>query len=195
LRAGNRAYADGRHADALERYGRAAGRRPKDARPLYNAGAAFYRLERHDDASAAWGEVAGRGDAARAVRAGALYNLGGARYRAGDYRGAAAAYRAALALDPSDLDARRNLAVALKRLRQPPPPRSDDKKKDDQDQDKKQGGEDRPKPDKPRPQDSLTKDEAEQVMRAVAEREKAAQKDAARRAQGGRSRHPGKEDW
>lgn len=197
LRAGNRLYGKGLYEESLERYGAAAGKRPKDPRPLYNAGAALYRLDRHDDASQAWGAVAGREDLSADARASALYNLGGARYRAGDYKGAAQAYRAALSLSPSDAQARRNLVVALKRLRQPPPPKKDDKKGDDKknDPDKKDGQKPQ-NPDKPRPQDSLTKDEAEQVMRAVAEREKAAQKSAASRPQeGGRSKHPGKEDW
>ncbi len=195
LRGGNRHYKAERYAEALESYGRAAGKRPKDARPLFNAGAAFYRLDRHDDASAAWAAVAARQDVKPGVRAAALYDLGGARYRAGDYANAAAAYRAALALDPSDRDARRNLVVALKRLRQPPPPQQD-KKKDDKKDDDKKGADDRPKPDKPRPQDSLTKEQTEQIMRAVAEREKAAQKNSAPPPQaGGRSKHAGKEDW
>lgn len=197
LRAGNRHYGAGRYAEALERYGAAAGRRPRDERPLFNAGDALYRLERWDDASKAWAAAAERRGAAASARAASLYNLGGARYRAGDYKGAAEAYRASLALDPRDADARHNLAVALKRLRQPPP------RKDKGDKDKNGGEKDKPQPDGRRPQPSnprkseqLTREEAEQVMRAVAEREKGAQKRAAPPPRGeGQDRRKFKEDW
>jgi Ca-activated chloride channel homolog len=197
LRAGNRLYEKERYAEALERYGRSARRRPKDARPLFNAGAALYRSERWDDASQAWASVAGRKDAKRAVRADALYNLGGARYQARDYAGAAEAYRAALALEPGDADARHNLAVALKHLKDPPPPQQDKKGggKDDPDKPKPESGP-QSQPSDPRKRDQLTREEAEQVMRAVAEREKAAQKNAPPLPQGGgKDRQKGREDW
>lgn len=196
LRAGNRLYGQERYAEALQRYGAAAGKRPKDARPLFNAGGALYRQERWDDASKAWAAVAARPDLEPAVRAAALYNLGGARYRAGDYRGAVDAYRASLSLRPGDPDARRNLAVALKRLKEPPPqegPPKDDGRQPPRPQD--QGGQ-RPQPSSPRNRDQLTREQAEQVMRAVAEREKAAQKNAPPAPRGdGKDRQKGKEDW
>src|SRR5581483_425295 len=80
LRAGNRLYEQRRYDDALERYNRAAASRPQDPRPLFNAGDALYRLERADDASAAFESLAGRKDLPAGGRAAALYNLGNTRY-------------------------------------------------------------------------------------------------------------------
>ena len=111
LRAGNKLYGKGRYEDALERYGSAAGKRPKDPRPSFNAGDALYRLERLEDATSMYETVAARKDLPAATRAAALYNLGNARYKGRDFPGAASAFRASLALSPSDPDARHNLSV------------------------------------------------------------------------------------
>jgi len=209
LRAGNRLYGRERYEGALERYGEAAAKAPKDPRPAFNAGGALYRLEKLEDATAMYEAVAARKDLPAATRAAALYNLGNARFKSGDLPNAAAAFRGSLALSPGDPEARHNLAVTLQRLKNPPPPKSrQDKKKDEpqkpEDKDKKdkpQGGgggqDDRPKsPPKTRPQDQLTKEEADRILRAVGEREKQAQRQAqegqGRRAQG---KPPSAEDW
>lgn len=211
LRKGNHSYDKALYEDALSHYAQAQEKRPKDPRPAYNAGAALYRLERPDEAAAAWEAVAADPKTDKARRQSALYNLGDARYKKGDYAGAAEAFRGAVALDPKDAAARRNLAVAVYRQRRPPPQRKkqeekkkepekpQEQKKDDQ---KKQGGggdkgQTPPSEPRTRPQDRLTKDEADRVMRAVQEREKQAQKNAqqakARRAVGGKP--PTAEDW
>jgi len=209
LRAGNRLYGRERYEGALERYGEAAAKAPKDPRPAFNAGGALYRLEKLEDATAMYESVAARKDLPPATRAAALYNLGNARFKSGDLPNAAAAFRGSLALSPGDGAARHNLAVTLQKLKNPPPPKSQqDKKKDEpqkpEDKDKKdkpQGGgggeDDRPKsPPKTRPQDQLTKEEADRILRAVGEREKQAQRQAqegkGRRAQG---KPPSAEDW
>jgi Ca-activated chloride channel family protein len=208
LRAGNRLYGKDKYEDALERYAEAAAKKPKDPRPSFNAGDALYRLEKLEDATAMYEAVAARKDLPAATRAAALYNLGNARYKGSDFPGAASAFRASLALSPSDPDARRNLTVALMKLKNPPPPpkkkpdpKKEDPKKPADNKDKPQGGGggegEQPKsPPKTRPQDALTKEEAERILRAVSEREKQAQRQAqegmGRRAQG---KPPTGEDW
>jgi Ca-activated chloride channel family protein len=207
LRAGNNLYGKKKYEAAIERYGAAAAKKPKDSRPVFNTGAALYRLEKLDDAKAAFEAVAERKELPAATRAAALYNQGDARFKGGDFSGAAAAFRGALALAPGDADARHNLAVAIKNLKNPPPKekkqdqqKKDEPKKPEDKKDKPQdGGGDgeKPKPQpKTRPQDTLTKEEAERILRAVSEREKQAQKQAgegmSRRAQG---KPPSGEDW
>jgi len=208
LRAGNRLYGKDNYEAALERYGKSATKKPKDPRPAFNAGDALYRLDQLKDATAMYEAVASREDIPAKTRAAALYNLGNARFKTGDYQGAADAFRATLMLTSGDADARQNLIVTMNRLKNPPPPnkRGQDPKKDDpkkQDGKKDQpkdgaGGEaEKPKsPPKPRPQDTLTKEESERILRAVSEREKQAQRQAQegkeRRAQG---RPPTGEDW
>lgn len=207
LRAGNRLYGKEKYESALERYGEAAAKAPKDPRPAFNAGGALYRLDKLEDATAMYEAVAARKDLPAATRAAALYNLGNARFKSGDFPNAAAAFRGALSLSPSDPASRHNLSVTLQRLKNPPPPKQDkqDPKKDEpkKPEDKKDepqgGGADKEAPKSPpktRPEDQLTKEEAERILRAVSEREKQSQRQAqegkARRAQG---KPPSAEDW
>jgi|CXWL01.1.fsa_nt_gi Ca-activated chloride channel family protein len=210
LRAGNSLYGKELYDQAFERYSRAAQRRPKDSRPAFNAGDALYRMDRTEDAAAMFESVAGNKNTPPAARAAALHNLGNARYKGGDYAGAASAYRGALALAPSDAATRHNLAVALDRQKNPPKQqqKKQDQKKDDpnkpQDKkDKPSGGEggknDQEKnPPRSRPQDSLTKEEAERVLRAVNEREKQTQRQAQeerKQRAAAKPRSPTGEDW
>lgn len=207
LREANKAYGDEKYEDALELYGQASGRRPGDPRPVFNAGDALYRLDRDTDAAGAFDSVASGRGTPPSLRAAALYNLGNARYRTNDFAKAADAYRQALALDPADADARRNLVVAMNRKKVPPPdnqkkrsdkpdPKPEDKKDQDRDRDQKkeQGGGQT----KQRPQDSMTREDADRVMRAVAEREKSTRKQAGPAPAYGRKaapRPPTDEDW
>jgi Ca-activated chloride channel homolog len=211
LRDANKAYSNQDYENALEQYGDASGARPNDPRPVFNAGDALYRLDRATDAAGAFDSVAGRRDAPGALRAAALYNLGNARYQLGDYAGAAQAYRGSLQLAPGDADARRNLVIALDHKKNPPK-KDKNKRQNKNDQDKKnppppdqpkdkndQGGGGSGGQTKPRPQDSLTREDADRVMRTVAEREKAERKRASPAPSYGRKppppKAPGDEDW
>ena len=208
LRDANKTYDQKDYETALEQYGEASGQRPADPRPVFNAGDALYRLDRATDAAGAFSSIAVRREAPSSLRAAALYNLGNSRYQLGDYAGAADAYRGALALSPGDADARRNLVIAINRKKNPPPKKKSGPPKDknnppppDQPKDKndKSGGGGGAGQTKPRPQDSLTREDAERVMRAVAEREKAERKQAPPAAAYGRKppspKPPSEEDW
>jgi tetratricopeptide (TPR) repeat protein len=201
LRAGNKKYAEEKFDDALALYGDASGLRPSDPRPLFNAGDALYRLERDEDATAAFGSIAARREAPRDLRADALYNLGNTRLRARDYGQAVEAYRRALALAPGDEDARHNLVIALHHRKEPPPKqdKKDDKKNPQTKPDDKgkggQGGEQPKQPPRTRPQDSLSREDAERVLRAVADREKSPSKKSPEAVRGRPPKPPTREDW
>lgn len=208
LREGNHLYKMEQYEAALERYGAAAAKAPKDPRPAFNSGAALYKLDKPGDAAEFFSTVAARKDLDSALRSDAYYNLGDARFKTEELPAAAAAFRAALALSPGDAAARHNLAVTIKRIKSPPPPqrpkggeknKDEPKKPDDKQQaPKSNGGDKDPKKNqtKTRPQDQLTKDEAERILRAVNEREKQTQKQVqegkGRRVQG---KPPAGEDW
>jgi Ca-activated chloride channel family protein len=199
LRAGNRLYEKRRFEQSLQRY--RAAQRPGDARPEFNAGDALYRLEDFEEAARRFQGLAEDPKTPRELRAAAYYNLGGALVRKEDYAGAVAAYRRAVVLAPHDQDARENLAVALRLLKDPPPPK---KKCDKPDQDKKDdkkdqkggggGGKDsQPPPPAPRPKDGMSKEDAARIMRSVAEKEKAAGQ--ALQQASPHKRPPAEEDW
>jgi Ca-activated chloride channel homolog len=119
-RKGERLYAAGDYrgsAQALDR-ALAADSTPERA---YNAGNAYYRLKRYEDAAVRYRYSA----AERSLRQPSVFNLGNSLVRAAEdapersgelLLGAIGAYQEALRLDPADRDAKWNLEIALKRL-------------------------------------------------------------------------------
>jgi Ca-activated chloride channel family protein len=131
---GNRAYKRAEFEQALRSYTEAQVRVPDSPAIQYNIGNVFYRQQDYQRAAESYRKAleAARGGLARDT----AYNLGNARFQAGDYAGAVQAYRGALELDPADRDAKRNLEIALSRLK-PPPPKGGGQNRD-QDQKSKQ---------------------------------------------------------
>jgi Ca-activated chloride channel homolog len=119
-RKGERLYASGDFAGSAKALDRALA---ADTTPVraYNAGNAYYRMRRYEDAAARY-RLAAAGPSA--VRQPSVFNLGNALVRAAEEapeRGqllldAIATYEEALRLDPTDRDAKWNLELALKRL-------------------------------------------------------------------------------
>jgi Ca-activated chloride channel family protein len=116
---GERLYHEGKYPEAYGVFRRGL-ERDSSARLAFDAGSALYRLERYDEAVAAFRQSS----RAPEVRQKSLYNLGNALVRAAEERpgehelllDAVAAYEEALRLAPADAEARWNLEVALRRL-------------------------------------------------------------------------------
>lgn len=119
-RKGERLYASGDFAESAKALDRALS---ADSTPVraYNAGNAYYRMRRYEDAAVRY-RLAAAGP--REVRQPSVFNLGNALVRAAEEAperrqlllDAIGAYEEALRLDPSDHDAKWNLELALKRL-------------------------------------------------------------------------------
>jgi Ca-activated chloride channel homolog len=143
VKAGNAALAAGDPKAAVDHYERAQRAAPDDPAIAYDAGTARLAAGDLDAAVEALGAAAGepgratapdaKGDAgpdADTVRARAAFNLGNAHLERAqgqsaraDLQAAVDAYRRAIAADPDDPAARRNLQIAATRLRDLPPPR------------------------------------------------------------------------
>jgi Ca-activated chloride channel family protein len=116
---GERLYHRARYPEAYDVFRRGL-ERDSSVRLAFDAGAALYRLERYDEAAAAFRQAARTPE----LRQRSLYNLGNALVRAAEERpgepapllDAVAAYEEALHLAPADAEARWNLEVALRRL-------------------------------------------------------------------------------
>ncbi|MGD2153015.1 MAG: tetratricopeptide repeat protein [Gemmatimonadales bacterium] len=118
---GNRAYRGGDYAKAVERYRAALARGAAAPRLEYNLGTALFRVGQAEEARLLL-ESALRAQSPE-LRARAFYNLGvvltqGDPPRAEDLRAAIAAYRRSLLLDPSNEDARWNIELAMLRLQE-----------------------------------------------------------------------------
>jgi tetratricopeptide (TPR) repeat protein len=116
---GERLYHQGKYPEAYDVF-RQGLERDSSARLTFDAGSALYRLERYDEAVAAFRQSS----RAPELRQKSLYNLGNALVRAAEERpgepaallDAVAAYEEALRLAPGDPETRWNLEVALRRL-------------------------------------------------------------------------------
>jgi Ca-activated chloride channel homolog len=116
---GERLYHQGKYPEAYGVFRRGL-ERDSSARLAFDAGNALYRLERYDEAVAAFRQSSRTPE----LRQKSLYNLGNALVRAAEerpgepapLRDAVSAYEEALRLAPADAEARWNLEVALRRL-------------------------------------------------------------------------------
>ncbi|TBR17296.1 VWA domain-containing protein [bacterium] len=165
---GNRSYKKGDPGAALKRYQEKEETSP---RARFNGGAARYALGDDEGAETQFGaltqglEAAGK-DGVRGNDA--YYNLGNALYRQKKLDQAAEAYKRCLMIDPKDEDCRHNLVLALRPQKQKQDPKDQDKKDKPKD-DKK----DQPPPPGQRPQSQgMSKEDAERILQAAAEREK-----------------------
>ncbi len=216
---GNRAYRKGEYLRAVERYRTIMSRRGATPRLDYNLGTALLRLGESQEARELL--AAALREQSPELRARAFFNLGNALARgtpgqmtsADDLRAGVEAYRRSLLLEPNREDTRWNLELAMRRLedleRNPPPlsgsgdqqdaPPRDGIGEDDREQ---QGGEDAtfPQPGESERQQSIAPDMAEppfplelaeQILRAVEERERSLQREKLKR-QRTRGRGP---DW
>ena len=132
---GRKQYAGGNHPQALSRFERASGLRPKDARGRFNVADGLYKNGKFDEAATLFRSLGE--DAASPLAGPARYNLGNALYQKQDYRGAIRSYRDALRQSPGDLDARRNLEMALRALQE-----QQEQQKNQQQQNQGQKGQD-----------------------------------------------------
>ncbi len=110
----------GRFDEALRELSRGRTDFPGASVIPYDEGLAFLGKGQADSAAVRFREAMSlRGDP---PREGAAYNLGNLAMRAKDYARASRSYREALRLKPSDVDAKKNLEEALRRMRQPNAP-------------------------------------------------------------------------
>jgi tetratricopeptide (TPR) repeat protein len=113
---GNSAYRNGAYEDAIKRYTDAQLDAPEEPRLHYNLGTALYKQRQFDKAAEEFQRASGLDDARLA--ADAHYNFGNARFRKQDLPGAIEAYTKALELSPPHQDAKYNLELARKLLKQ-----------------------------------------------------------------------------
>jgi len=119
VRAANRLLATGKPedvAEAVNKYRDAMADAPEEEVLHYNLGTALYKQGKYDKAIEELQKAAGTDEAALAARV--HYNLGNCHFRQGKLDEAILAYKKALQFDPNDEDAKFNLELARKRLKE-----------------------------------------------------------------------------
>jgi len=190
---GNKLYQEKKYAEALKRYTEAQLEAPDSPQLHYNLGNVFYRQGEVEKAREEYRRALAAADASLDPRA--VYNLGNTFLNQRQYQEAVEAYQRALKLAPKDMDAKRNLELALLAMKQQKQQQNSSGKNSKQDQQQK-GDEPKPTPSgseeqkdkqgqqqqqdqpkqgqgQPRPKGSLSKEEAERILSALQEDEKA----------------------
>ncbi|NLT66193.1 MAG: VWA domain-containing protein [Acidobacteria bacterium] len=108
---GNSYFAEGKYVDAERAYMEARERDPRRPELLYNLGNSLIRQKKYGPGIRALQQAIETGD--DALKQKSWFNAGCALFLMGDYEASADAFIEALKLDPSDLDAKHNLEMAL----------------------------------------------------------------------------------
>ena len=141
----NTAFDEGEYQQALDDYERVGEELPERPEPDYNAANARYRLEDYERAQEELGAALldsySVGDEDLAART--LFNLGNALFQAEDYEGAIEEYKNVLRQNPDDVDAKRNLELALRQIEEQQQQQQEQQQQQDQQQ---QGQGDQPGP-------------------------------------------------
>jgi Ca-activated chloride channel family protein len=202
LEAGNRAFQRGQFEDALAAYREGVLKFPAVAELHQGAGNALYRLKRYAEASREYQEAVRATDPR--LRAAGHYNQGDAEVRANQLPQSLENYKEALRQHPEDPDAKFNYELVRARL--------EDSQKQQQQQGQGGGVPERKQPDqggdRPKQQpggqqgkqqgrafsdpQQLTREQAEQLLRALASEEQRVQSD---RLKARPSRHRRGKDW
>ena len=209
---GNDKYNNGRFPDAAAEYARALKENPANKKANFNLGTAIYKNAKllqagklalpqvqnipvdslaglMYDKSAEQFAIVANSVSNKDTLHRAWHNIGNCFLAKKDYAQAVSAYKKALKYDPKDEETRYNLAYALKHM---PPEKKDGGGGSSQQQQQQQDKKDQQKQEKP--QNQMSKEQAEQLLKAMMEAEKQ-QQDKRRQKQEDPSMNKLEKDW
>ena len=196
IKKGNEAYEKKDYETAITNYRKAAEKKTNNPVAPYNLGNALYRTNKSDEALGAY-DNALTNAVAKPDKAKTYYNKGVVLQNNKKLPECIEAYKNALKLDPLDEDARQNLQKALlqqKQNKEEQENKEKNKPKEDKQQKNKEKQKEEQQKESPKPQPSkLTKQDAEEKLKALLQQEKNLQ-DKIRRVNTGTLTKPEK-DW
>lgn len=219
VKKGNQAYDEADYKKALEFYHNAETERPESPELEYNMAGALYRDGAYEQAVERFSKAFNSTDIS--LEADAHFNLGNTYFRMGDFQNAIGSFENSLEIRPDDLDAKYNLELARKMLKEQAKPqeqeqdqKQEQKQQDEQqqeeqqqeeqeqdEQDQQQGGQDQDQQEnqdqqqqqqQTEEQKQMSKEDAERILNSLRDDEQDIQKKVKRqKATGG---YMGK-DW
>lgn len=187
IRHGNKLF----HAQSYDKseveYRKAISKNPRNAQAVYNLGNSLLAQQK-DSAAVVEFEKAGKMETIKVRKAMCYHNIGVICQKGQLYGEAIEAYKEALRNNPADEQTRYNLALCKKLQKNQPQQNKNNKNKDknkkdknknkDKDKDKnknKDKDKDKQKNKQPQPKDKMSKENAEQLLNAAMQEEKATQ--------------------
>ena len=136
VKKGNFAFMNKNYSEAVDYYHQAETDRPETPELEYNIAGALYEQGKYEEAVERFGKS--KNSESVALESQANYNLGNTYYKMGDYQNAIKNYEDALKLNPDDMDAKFNLELARKMLKEQMKPEQQDQQDQQQQQQEQQ---------------------------------------------------------
>jgi tetratricopeptide (TPR) repeat protein len=182
IRQGNREFEKQKYSESEISYRRAIDKNKGSADAVFNTGDALYKQDKFEDAGKQFAE-SHRMNEDRDKKAGSMYNLGNSLLKAGKLKESIEAYKNSLRLNPGNIQAKYNLAYAQDRLeeqqqqQQNQQNQDQDKqdKQDDQKENEDQNQQDQQQQQQSDQQQSMSREDAERLLNAIANDEKEVQ--------------------
>lgn len=181
IRSGNKLYRSQNYAKAEAEYRKAIAQNGQNPQALYNLGCALM-MQQKDSAAIVQYENAGKLESSKSRKAKIYHNIGVICQNHQMYGEAIEAYKESLRNNPNDNETRYNLALCKRQQKNQKQNGGEQKKKDDQDgkdkqkkDDQQQKQQDQQQQQKNKPKDRMSKENAEQLLNAATQQEKATQ--------------------
>lgn len=181
IRSGNKLYRSQNYAKAEAEYRKAIAKNGQNPQALYNLGCALM-MQQKDSAAIVQYENAGKLESSKSRKAKIFHNIGVICQNHQMYGEAIEAYKESLRNNPNDNETRYNLALCKHQQKNQKQNGGEQKKKDDQKgkdkqkkDDQQQKQQDQQQQQKNKPKDRMSKENAEQLLNAATQQEKATQ--------------------
>lgn len=181
IRSGNKLYRSQNYAKAEAEYRKAIAQNSKNPQALYNLGCALM-MQQKDSAAIVQYENAGKLESSKSRKAKIYHNIGVICQNHQMYGEAIEAYKESLRNNPDDNETRYNLALCKRQQKNQKQNGGEQKKKDDKKgkdkqkkDDQQQKQQDQQQQQKNKPKDRMSKENAEQLLNAATQQEKATQ--------------------
>ena len=193
VRHGNRLFRTQEFAKSEVEYRKAVAKNPRNAQAVYNLGCALMAQQK-DSAAIVQFQNAGKMETVKMRKAMSYHNIGVICQQHQMFGEAIEAYKEALRNNPKDDETRYNLALCKRQQKnqqnkdQKQNQQDKEKKQNQQDKDKKQQQDQQKQQQQPPPKEQMSKENAEQLLNAAIQEEKATQQRMKKAMQQPRSR-------
>lgn len=188
VKKGNEAYQKKDYKTALEQYRAAEADNPTSPELDYNIGTALVNDGAYEEAIDKLQKALRTQDIS--VEASAHYNMGNTYFRMNNYQNAIKEFEEALKLNPQDMDAKFNLELTRKKLKEQMKPQQDPNNQNKSDSTQQQ----QQQQDQQNKQDQQNQDKQDQQQQDQSQQDQQKQKDQQQQAQTGQPKQMTKED-